>query len=361
MSKRIVSCIDGTWQKMSNDTNVCKLYRAVMAGPSQVKFYDDGVGADGIALWRLVGGALGTGLFAKIKQGYMQVAHAYDPGDEIFLFGFSRGAYTARSVAGMIAVCGLPTKPIDEAFLDAAFDAYRFRGDRTGLLKNLNARYGMFDAKIKMVGVWDTVGALGIPAAFGGVDELLYGFLDTSLHPDVLNGCHAMAIDERRCEFPATLWTSEPANGQTVEQVWFCGVHGDVGGGEQSDPANPSVLSDITLGWMINRACALGLDLDTAVTARYALPMDPKFALDLIHMSWNPLWGFPRNRQIAGNSTLANSVMVRCQHQDDWRPKNLQFANGLPAESYQYYEVVKKPADQPVATVAAQAAFAGSS
>ena len=161
------------------------------------------------------------------------------------MFGFSRGAYTARSLAGMIAICGLPTTPFDddENLVNTAFQAYRNKDQRAALLASLSA-YALFDTKIKMVGVWDTVGSLGIPALFGGVDPLLYGFLDTSLHPDVLNACQALAIDERREQFPPTLWTppSPPVAGQLLEQVWFSGVHCDVGGGypETGLPTSPS-------------------------------------------------------------------------------------------------------------------------
>jgi len=94
---------------VQNDTNVYKLFKAILIASDQVAFYDDGVGSDGTPLEKLTGGAFGDGLFQKIKDGYTKIAHVYDGGDEIFIFGFSRGAYTARSLAGMIAICGLPT------------------------------------------------------------------------------------------------------------------------------------------------------------------------------------------------------------------------------------------------------------
>ncbi len=195
---------------------------------AQVPHYDDGVGSDGLVVQKVAGGAFGTGLFQKIKEGYTKLAHDYEKGDEIFIFGFSRGAYTARSLAGMIGVCGLPTANFSDEVVDKAFEAYRNKDERTALLADLNKTCNLFDANITMVGVWDTVGSLGIPALFGGVAPLLYGFLDTSLNPKILNAYQALAIDERRGEFPPTLWTS-PSPGQTVEQVWFSGVHCDVG------------------------------------------------------------------------------------------------------------------------------------
>jgi len=207
MNKRIVLCTDGTWDNTANNTNVYKVAKAVTTNATQVSFYDDGVGANGTPIEKLVGGAFGTGLFQKVKDGYTQVAHLYQQNDPIFLFGFSRGAYTARSIAGMIAICGLPTKDFDSQMVDAAFQAYRNPSQRETLLAQLNQNYDMYNARITMLGVWDTVGSLGIPAIFGGVDNLLYGFLDTSLHPDVLHAYQAIAIDERRIEFPPTRLT----------------------------------------------------------------------------------------------------------------------------------------------------------
>ena len=232
MNKRIAYCADGTWDKSSNNTNVYKLFKSLTVGAEQMPFYDDGVGADGNPVSRLLGGAFGTGLWQKIKEGYTKISQVYEAGDSLYLFGFSRGAYTARSLAGMIAACGLPTKNFTNDLVDTAFNAYRAKGvGRSALLATLSNCDMVNNPKIAMLGVWDTVGSLGIPAAIGLDDPILYGFLDTSLHPNVLNAYHAVAIDEMRDEFPATLWTSQPAPGQTLQQVWFTGVHSDAGGG----------------------------------------------------------------------------------------------------------------------------------
>lgn len=202
MGKRIVFCSDGTWDEPGQNTNVYKLYKALKTTADQVPYYDDGVGADGLLIQKLAGGALGAGLYQKIKDGYTKIAQVYEEGDKVYIFGFSRGAYTARSLAGMIAVCGLPTANFTDDVVNTAFDAYRNKDQRTELLAELNKTCDLYDAKLAMVGVWDTVGSLGIPALFGAVDPILYGFLDTSLHPDVLNAYQALAIDERRAEFP---------------------------------------------------------------------------------------------------------------------------------------------------------------
>jgi uncharacterized protein (DUF2235 family) len=339
MSKRIVLCTDGTWDNTGNNTNVYKVKNGSPTDADQVVSYDDGVGANGTIIEKLAGGALGAGLFQKIKEGYSQVAQLYEQDDPIFLFGFSRGAYTARSIAGMIAICGLPTANFDNTMVETAFTAYRNTDQRETLLAQLNKNYAMYNAKITMLGVWDTVGSLGIPAIFGGVDHLLYGFLDTSLHPDVLNAYQALAIDERRIEFPPTLWTSQPAAGQTLEQVWFTGVHCDVGGGYADDPKTGTELSDITLSWMMSKAWNLGLESDPAFKAQYS-NLDAEYALDTKHESWNVLWGFPKPRSVADDSSLANSVVIRYQHDPSYRPGNLKFPNGAPAPGYKIVPVV---------------------
>jgi len=342
MGKRIVVCTDGTWDGSGNNTNVYKLYKAVSVNSDQIAFYDDGVGEDGLPIERLLGGAFGIGLFQKIKQAYTQIAHVFEAGDELFLFGFSRGAYTARSLAGMIAICGIPTKNFTNDVVETAFNAYRNKDQRAPLLTSLKD-CEMYDAKITMLGVWDTVGALGIPAIFGAVSPLVYGFLDTSLHPDVLNAYQALAIDERRAEFPPTLWTSAPAQGRVLEQVWFCGVHCDVGGGYADDAATGSALSDITLSWILAKACILGLAISALAQTQYAAPVDPKYALDQVHDSWSPLWGFPRARNVSNTASLSNSAAIRCMHVGSYRPSNLDLVNGAPADTYQIVPAVAQP------------------
>ncbi len=334
MGRRIAFCADGTWDTVTNDTNVYRISKAIVAIPGeQYSFYDDGVGSDGTPIEKLLGAAFGLGLFQKIKDGYSTIASVYEAGDEVFIFGFSRGAYTARGLAGMIAACGLPTKDPDTNLVNTAFNAYRNKDQRAAILATLGA-YGLVKANMTMVGVWDTVGALGIPAIVGGVSPVLYGFLDTTLHPDILNAYHAIAIDERRTEFPATLWAPPFSPGQIVEQAYFCGVHCDVGGGYADDAGTGTALSDITFSWMMSKARALGLVFDQGVLATYPSPIDKKDALDTKHESWSPLWLFPKRRTIAQDATLANSVDVRCQNDSSYRPENLSLINGLPAPAY---------------------------
>ena len=339
MSKRIIFCADGTWNSTTDNTNVYRLFKAIPITADQIAFYDDGVGSDGTPLEKLLGGAFGDGLFQKIKDGYTKIAHVYEQGDDIFIFGFSRGAYTARSLAGMISVCGLPTAGFDDDLTPAAFQAYRNRNQRTALLSGMNGKYALCNAPIKMIGVWDTVGSLGIPALAGGVDPLIYGFLDTNLHPNVLHAYQALAIDERRNEFPPTLWTplSPPVPGQVLEQVWFAGVHCDIGGGYPE-----TGLSDITLSWMMSKAKALGLQIVDSVWAQYAA-LDAKYALAPIHESWNLGWGFPKTRTIVTNSLLSNSAEIRSEYDPAYNPENLTSNNSAQPASFQTVSVVQPP------------------
>jgi uncharacterized protein (DUF2235 family) len=334
MSKRIVFCADGTWQAPVNNTNVYRLYKALTVASDQVTFYDDGVGADATGLNRLLQGAFGQGIFQKIQDGYTKIAHVYEPGDEIFLFGFSRGAYTARSLAGMIATCGLPTGAFSDVCVTQAFAAYRDPANRASILQGLTA-CSLGAATIQMVGVWDTVGSLGIPAIFGGVDGEAYGFLDTGLHPDIKNACQCLALDEKRMQFPATLWTSPPAPGQTIEQIWFSGCHGDVGGGTAlaGGVDAGTRLCDITMGWMLSKAQALGVTVDPAIASLYGT-LAADFALDAIRETWTPVDGPPKLRPVLPNAEVANSVAVRLQYALNYIPGSLSNNNGALAAGY---------------------------
>jgi uncharacterized protein (DUF2235 family) len=347
MAKRIAFCADGTWNDVATNTNVYKIFKAMKFAADQCPIYDDGVGSDGNTLLRLAGGAFGLGLYSKMKEGYTRIAHLYEKGDQVFLFGFSRGAFTARSLGGMITLCGLPTQNVDDKLVDLAFNAYRERDKtkRQTMLDALKAQYAMDDAEIAMVGVWDTVGSLGIPAIFGGVSPLIYGFCDTQLHPNVKHAYHAVSIDERRAEFPATLWTGPFAPGQVVEQVYFTGVHCDVGGGYPE-----CGLSDITLSWMMGKAKALGLEFEDAVYQQYA-GLDPKHSLDQKHESWSVTWAFPKPRAIADDACVSNSAQVRLQCDASYKPASLKQSAGQLAPSYKVVGVVAM--EQPAAAAAA--------
>jgi uncharacterized protein (DUF2235 family) len=346
MSKRIAYCSDGTWQTAMSNTNVYRLYKAMLVTSDQVTFYDDGVGADLTGLNKILGGAIGAGLNQKIMDAYTSIAHVYEPGDEIFLFGFSRGAYTVRSLGGMIANCGLPSGSFTDDCVTQAFAAYRDPVNRAGILGALSA-CGLADATITMIGVWDTVGALGIPALYGGIDEKEYGFLDLKLHPDVKHAYHSLAIDEHRPQFPATLWDPLPPTPsgqtptQTLEQVWFTGCHGDVGGGTLvGGPVdNGTRLCDISMAYMVSKAQANGIQFDPTAIAHYS-QLTNEDALDIIRESWAPQDGPVHLRPIPAGSNVSNSVALRIQYALTYLPGNLTIADGAIAAAYNQVTLV---------------------
>ena len=343
MAKNIAFFSDGTWDEPANNSNVYRLYSATeMKDGVQFAAYRTGIGTDDDPLDKIFGGGFGAGLFRKIKEGYSIIATQYLPGDKIFIFGFSRGAYTARSLAGMIAVCGLPTvNQADPKCVDMAFEAYRNAAMRKSLLETLNDNYKMGQPKIQMLGVWDTVGSLGIPAIFGGVDVILYGFLDTNLHPSVLNAVQALAIDEQRLQFPPALWTNTPATGQTMQQVWFSGVHCDVGGGYTAD-RDGSALSNITLHFMAKHAQDNGLQFKDG--AFPALPQQGDM-LATLHNSLTGLYQLtPHPRNIIADSTIASSVSIRCGCVTaKYAPANLHFLAGRLADTYSVLDLLPPP------------------
>nr|MBA2793298.1 DUF2235 domain-containing protein [Thermoleophilaceae bacterium] len=261
MPKRLVVCCDGTWNRPDQSkngapapTNVSKLALGVAredpVGNPQLLFYQHGVGTRRFE--RIRGGALGLGLSRNVRDCYRFLVENYEPGDELYFFGFSRGAFTARSTAGLVRNAGvLRPKHVDR--VNDAYRLYRAR-DETRRPRAIEAQifrrmYSHPESEIKFLGVWDTVGSLGIP-----IDGLrlplvtkLWSFHDTTLSSRVRFAYHALAIDEHRKPFTPTLWEQQQdATGQTLEQVWFAGVHSDVGGG-YSEPD----LAEIPLLWMV--------------------------------------------------------------------------------------------------------------
>jgi len=188
MGKKIILCADGTWNtphgpaEMPDDTSGRKFFMLLKDDPSQLRSYDSGVGTNGKPFEHFFGGAMGEGLFQKVQDAYQFLSCVWDPEDDIFLLGFSRGAYTARSVAGMIAHFGVPTKNFDNRTTQRIFLAYRTTdpATRASMIAEIDTAYSLAKAKVRMVGVWDTVGALGIPGhLFDNFDQAKYGFLDT--------------------------------------------------------------------------------------------------------------------------------------------------------------------------------------
>jgi len=271
--KRIITCCDGTWNKPGQKdggvvtmTNVQKIAHLICTtdpgGVTQLTHYHPGVGTSGNWLQRLAGGVAGSGLDQNIIEAYRFIALNYEDGDLNFIFGFSRGAYTARSLAGMIVKCGILKKE-HIGRISEAFEFYRNRDPGTHpnkpLAMDFKAKYS-HEPAIHFIGVWDTVGDLGIPLQpFAWLNRTKYAFHDTQLANIVRYAYHALAIDEHRKLFKPTLW-QRSENGklgkavQTIEQVWFPGCHSNVGGGYQNTD-----LSDATLHWMTDKATGAGL------------------------------------------------------------------------------------------------------
>jgi uncharacterized protein (DUF2235 family) len=267
--KRLVVCCDGTWnrpdhidQGVAAPTNVAKLALALAdedgAGNPQVLHYQAGVGT---RPWeQLLGGGFGVGLSRNVMECYRFVVENYEPGDELYFFGFSRGAFTARSLAGLVRNSGI-LKPGHRDRINEAYKLYRSSSkdtQPTGIAAELFRRaHAYSEVYIQCVGVWDTVGALGIPIDGFRPPLLskLWTFHDTTLSRYVRNAFHAVAIDERRQPFKPTLWVQQDdAGDQTLVQMFFAGVHCDVGGGYREPE-----LSELALVWMVDNARGCGL------------------------------------------------------------------------------------------------------
>jgi T6SS, Phospholipase effector Tle1-like, catalytic domain len=296
--KNIVVCCDGTWNTPENmdhglpaPTNVVKLYNALIKDAQQEVYYHPGVGT-GRNWWdKIAGGGTGEGLDQNIKSAYRWVGAHYAAGDRIFLFGFSRGAYTARSLGGFIGKCGLldlsrqmtPTEVWKRT--DEIFAAYRkgveFANPNGYAFHNTPAGQPAKETTpIHFIGVWDTVGALGIPddlALLGLFDNPAnYRFHNTGLSRMIAHARHAVALDERRESFLPTLWSEcEPPT--IMKQIWFPGVHCDVGGGY-----GETGLSDRALEWMIEEAEASACGLRFRSDIKRQLAPDP---LGIVHDS----------------------------------------------------------------------------
>jgi uncharacterized protein (DUF2235 family) len=300
--KRIAIFCDGTWNRSDAafPTNVVKLSLAARLqardGTVQQVFYVEGVGtgrgSTGLARWldRKVGGAFGLGLNLNLEEAYRNLTFAYEPGDEIYLFGFSRGAFTARSLAGFIRSAGIPPRG-NVASIPKALERYRSRYASThpdhersfefrlsyapwvvtspseAAWRKENGHPEGYPLKIAYVGVWDTVGALGIPRHLSVLASLFNGphqFHDHALSRSVEAARHAVAVDERRRTFEPTLWDNvealnaeSPDGARAYLQEWFPGTHGGVGGG-----GNITGLSDAAAVWVAEGAIRRGFDFD---------------------------------------------------------------------------------------------------
>ena len=351
--KHLIVCCDGTWNRADQSeggvptpTNV-RIFHNLLAeragdGHRQLVRYFSGVGADGGELSRLFDGGTGHGLSRNIMNAYLWLAENFGAGDLVSAVGFSRGAYTVRSLIGMLTTCGLirvdgernPWQRVQQVF----GQGYVRRRPAAEWAAELDFHPGMrapagaderaeLGRRVEFLGVWDTVGSLGIPDGLGLLsvfdDRAAHAFHDTRLNPGIRCARHALALDERRGPFAPTLWTDpagHPLRDERVTQLWFPGCHSDVGGGYRE-----TGLSDGALQWMIGEA-----------GARTALRFTPQAgtirgdALDVLHDSCVGVYADiapePRStpRVRAGSGRVHPSAVARMRdspcRQDPYRP-----------------------------------------
>ena len=367
--KRLITCSDGTWDRpglldrgKKVKSNVEIIFNRIPEishdGVVQLKVYDTGIGADAYTKdMQISEGMTGQGIDKKIKDIYTFLILNYEKGDEIYLFGFSRGAYTARSLVGFIRNCGI-LKPENLHLIDTAYELYRNRNSYTSpdsdLMVGFKRNYCFEDVTpIKFIGVWDTVGSLGTPipycwylllSVFKGIiakrigiplpdfkyfNSNRYKFHDVTLSSTVQNAYHALAVDERRKLFKPTLWElsnsvkNEGAE-QKMEQRWFPGVHCNVGGGYEN-----CGLSDLPLKWLIDNAEVAGLNFGGPI-GKGSSGLKPdcdaemRNSRTLIYWFWRPIWRDVLKGENT-NETIDPSVFARRSNiKNNYNPENIQ-------------------------------------
>ena len=349
--KRIAIFLDGTWNTLENNTNVWRLKSLCDPGAAdQTVYYSKGVGTNRGEEHK--GGIEGYGIDQEIIDAYTWLTECFEAGDEIFIFGFSRGAYTARSLSGLICKCGVLTQgaPLSIEQLYARYQ--RGTGPTIHTLLQGSAPTDLEErwivkycapTNIKMVGVWDTVGSLGNPVQPWKANISEYHYLDTHLRVQNEFAFQALALDEQRKCFEPTFWTKTTENASPadsppdrplpqVEQRWFVGVHANVGGGYASD-----VLAQPPLEWLMGKAAALGLKFRSTFVADPQTPVAPitdsyaefvkgwyKRISRRFHraVGTDPAVGTQRTtRRI--NETVDGTVFDRWRGNPDYRPANL--------------------------------------
>ena len=417
--KRLIVCCDGTWQKLSSPypTNVVKIAQAIkpscMDGIPQIVFYDEGVGSGNMAekLFaegdKIIGGAFGIGIDNNIQNAYRFLSLNYEPDNEIYLFGFSRGSYAVRSLAGLIRCSGglLSLKNIREAPL--AYELYRDRAltlkekeqfrklplpyiyredaetikkcrsevhqiysnrhslsfekagkdtaeaqtdlaDKTVKVQTLLSQYGLSErqdseirqaVKITLLGCWDTVGSLGVPATVPFLSDWInqkYEFHDSKLSSIIQNALHAVAIDEHREVFDVTPMERKQNDIQPLRQIWFPGGHGCIGGGSKAE----RLLSDSALDWMLdqisnpNGGLGLGLEFDRSVVED-SIASDHKGKFNSsIDLFYSVLGIIDRKIPRGQFEILHESVKKRWRDCEEYRPKHLNDSYGTELDEW---------------------------
>lgn len=312
-SRNLVFCFDGTWndpsdayEKGSDITNILKLHQSLVQDDTQESFYFEGVGT-GEGLDKYIGGATGKGANKIRNRGFVTLVENYRPGDKIFVFGFSRGAAIARMFAALVNKRGIPEI--------LHFSAKRARFKTKGK---------SHEVAIDMLGVFDTVASFGIPVDLGINFQQIDLFKDLTVAENVKKAFHLLAFHEGRRTFIPTLMNAQ----DSVEEVWFPGVHSDVGGGYSE-----SGISDISLRYMMDQAEGLGLRFDPTEAAK----VKPNIT-DLIHDRVREDWALRlENREItvkASNQSSSHSpkihqtVFDRIKRLGDHMPPHLERLNG---------------------------------
>jgi uncharacterized protein (DUF2235 family) len=312
VDRKLIIGFDGTWNEAGKekndpnadpdvDTNVVKIMRALASvGGRQVQHYEEGVGT---RAWEaLPGGVYGYGLDKRVMGGYRFLRKRFRDRDwqseqnKIFIYGFSRGSYTARRLSGLLAHSGLPVNARDD---ELGMELYLQNDSRSAEQLKKEGRF--IDVPVEMIGVWDTVKATNDADC-----------LDSILRANVAAGYHAMAIDERRKFFPVLRWNKNAR----VREVWFAGVHSDVGGGYEA-----TGLSDIAFRWMLKCSLRHGLQFK----AKYVKENVKPNPAGKIHESFRDIW-VPlgsKSRPIRPNDLVHPAVARRMKAREKYRPENL--------------------------------------
>ncbi len=343
--RRLIFCFDGTWQNLSQNylTNVALTASSVLPispdGEEQIVYYSEGVGnARGIwpALTAKFGGAFGSGLEDDLLRAYHFLSFNYQIGDEIFIFGFSRGAFTARSFCGLIDHCGILKREFIEHERFMISD-YKLKKAKQLKIMNMkrNFTHSLTNQKvIKFLGIWDTVCARGLPEVFKIFRPYnrKYDFHMIGINDAIEHSRHAVSLDETRNMFPPEIWSEEEitrANSESdinnFEQLWFAGDHGNVGGGGRN-----FLLSNIALIWIWEKAIQLGMGVQQATfearqnrTYLRSMNSSEEITYPTSFLKGLPysLGGFNPRKGLVSESDLHDSVFTRMADKEGYIPK----------------------------------------
>jgi uncharacterized protein (DUF2235 family) len=300
MSKNIVICCDGTANEFArrDTTNVVKLFSTLVHDSRQTAYYRLGIGVmEPVGAFSLVskwwtrpfGKAAAFGLNIEIQEIYSFITDVYERGDRLFLFGFSRGAYAVRVVASLLRILGVLRKESRHLIPYAVRTVSEMTSNPSGVaLENFSAIFSAAPCTVHFVGLWDTVSAVGFLRSYFSIPY-------TANNPSIAIARHAVAIDERRARFRQVLWVNHPHHSMpNLKQVWFPGVHSDVGGGY---PEDENGISKVSLGWMLREAADAGLLIHEEKCERVLGTIDgthsPTNTDAMIHESLSGWWWLP--------------------------------------------------------------------